>query len=74
MSARVSKGEILAWHAVYLLCFGTLVAELCFFVQAKAKTKLFLALKITDFQQKQLFNLLDSVPDKVLIVSRGNEN
>ncbi len=74
MIARESKGEILAWHAAYLLIFGTLMAELCFFVQAKANTKLFLALKITDFQQKQLFNLLDSVPDKVLIVSRGNEN
>jgi hypothetical protein len=57
-----------------LVLFGTFVAETIFFVQSNSTAKLYLSLKVTDFQQKQLFNLLDAVPDKVLIVSRGSDH
>lgn len=48
---------------------GLLLAETIFYVQSKAQAKLFLASKVTAMQQEQLFNLLDSVPDSVLICS-----
>ena len=56
-----------------LLVSNWIVLEIIFFVQAKSNARLFLANKVTQFQQKQLFNLLDSVPDKVLICSRNTE-
>ena len=42
--------------------------EAIFFVNHKDHAKLFLAMKVTEMHQHQLLNLLDSVPDKVLIV------
>ncbi len=59
-----------------LLAAAWIVLEIIFYVQLKAQAKLFLMTKVTDYQQTQLFNLLDlmdSVPDKVLICSRNPE-
>ena len=39
-------------------------------ITQKNKAKLFLTKKVTDLQQVQLFNLLDTVPDRVLICSQ----
>ena len=71
---RVNHRELLLWQALYLQGFGIVVTELVFFMQSRSKAKLFLALKITIFQQQQLFNLLDSVPDKVMIVAKETED
>lgn len=70
---RVKNNESTFWQATYLVLFGTVVSEMIFYVQYNAQAKLYLSLKVTDFQQKQLFNVLDTVPDKVLIVSRGSD-
>ena len=43
------------------------VSESFFFSLYKSKAKLFLKIKVSMLQQDQLFNLLDSVPDKVMI-------
>ena len=43
------------------------LVELVFYVHNKAQAKLFLTLKVSDLQQKQLFSLLDTVPDMVLL-------
>jgi len=49
---------------VYILL---LFMEVIFYVQMKAQVKLFIAGKVIDFQEKQLMNMLDTVPDKVLV-------
>ena len=47
--------------------------EVIFFVNHKDHAKLFLSMKVTEMHQQQLLNLLDSVPDKVLIVKEPQE-
>ena len=65
--------EVPILQALVLLAAAWIVLEIIFYVQLKAQAKLFLMTKVTDYQQTQLFNLLDSVPDKVLICSRNPE-
>lgn len=65
--------EVPLLQALVLLAAAWVVLEIIFYVQLKAQAKLFLMTKVTDYQQTQLFNLLDSVPDKVLICSRNPE-
>jgi len=43
------------------------------YVNHKAKANLFMRIKVIALQEEQLKNLLDTVPDKVLIVSKPSE-
>lgn len=45
------------------------ISELIFFVQMKAQVKLFIASQVIEEQERQLLNMLDTVPDKVLVCS-----
>ena len=47
--------------------------EVVLYLNHKAHIKLFLAMKVTEMHQKQMLNLLDSVPDKVLICKEPQE-
>ena len=66
------EAELFAIVASNILLW--LCGEIVFHVQMKAQVKLFLAGKVTAMQQQQLFNLLDSVPDSVLICSQQSES
>ena len=50
------------------------LAEFVLYTNNLSKAKLFLRLKLATLQQKQMLNLLDSVPDKVLICSQKLDN
>lgn len=52
------------------LIFGL---ESIIYVNHKAKANLFLQIKVIAIQEEQLKNLLDTVPDKVLIVSKPSD-
>ena len=71
--AQVNQNETTVWQAVNLNVFGLIIAELIFYIQSKTQAKLYLSLKVTESQQNQLQNLLDNMPDEVLIVSRGSD-
>ena len=58
---------------IFFSIFILIYAEFVFYLQLKAQAKLFLSMKVTGMQQKQMFNLLDTVPDKVLICSQAKE-
>ena len=47
-----------------------LIMETIFYTNHRAEAKLFLLVKVTSKQEGQLLNLLDTVPDKVLICSK----
>ena len=47
--------------------------ESIIYVNHKAKVELFMRVKVTEFQQEQLMDLFDTVPDKVLIFSKTSE-
>ena len=47
--------------------------ESIIFVTHKAKSNLFLRIKVTALQEDQMQNLLNTVPDKVLICSKASE-
>ena len=51
-----------------------LIAEIIFFIHHKAEAKLFLSNKVTSLNESQLLNLLDTVPDKVLICSQMRDS
>ena len=50
-----------------------LVCELIFFVQEKAQVKLFVSSKVIKLQEQQLLDMLDSVPDKVLVCTNDRD-
>lgn len=50
--------------------FAYLLLEAIFYVQQKVQAKMFLSQMNARQQEKQLLNLLDTVPDKVLICSQ----
>ena len=50
------------------------VGELIFFVQMKAQVKLFISSQVIEMQETQLLNMLDTVPDKVLVCSVERKN
>ena len=54
-----------------LTVFAYTFFESVAYITQKNKAKLFLTKKVTDLQQVQLFNLLDTVPDRVLICSQN---
>ena len=47
--------------------------EAIIYVNHKAKANLFMRIKVIALQEEQLKNLLDTVPDKVLIVTKTSE-
>ena len=44
--------------------------EVVFFVQMKAQVKLFIASNVVNAQEHQIVNMLDTVPDKVLVCTK----
>jgi len=56
----------------YLLLMLVL-CEIIFYVQARAQVKLYLASKKIKQQEKQLLDMLDSVPDQVLVCSAEHD-
>ena len=64
-------------EAFVFAVFGFVVAavgELILYVQMKAQVKLFIASQVIEIQERQLLNMLDTVPDKVLVCSIERKN
>ena len=57
---------------IFLMYIITL--ESILYVNHRAKAKLFLQMKMISMQEQQISNLLDMVPDKVLICSKAKES
>ena len=55
---------------IVLLILG---AESIIYVNHKAKANLFMRMQVISLQQEQLKNLFDTMPDKVLILSKTSE-
>ena len=73
VALRVKDGETDLVGMILIRTCGWIVFEIIFYVQQKGQAKIFLSnLKIKQ-QQKQLLNVLDTVPDKVLICSQKIE-
>ena len=53
--------------------FANLMIEAIAYMNMKAKASLFLRIKFMSLQEEQLKNLLDTVPDHVLICSQDKE-
>ena len=51
----------------------TVISEIISFVQEKAQVQLFLSSKVIKLQELQLLDMLDSVPDKVLVCSNEKD-
>lgn len=51
-----------------------IIFEIIFFLQEKAQVQLFLAGKVIKLQEQQLLDMLDSVPDKVIVCSNERDN
>ena len=45
------------------------IGELLFYVKMKAQVKLFITTQVIVVQERQLLNMLDTVPDNVLVCS-----
>ena len=58
------------FSAIAASVFFLAIMETINYINCKAKAKLFLRMACTKIQERQLFNLLDTVPDKVLICSQ----
>ena len=67
------KDENTILTAVIALVLLDLGVESIIYVNHKAKVELFMRIKVTEFQQEQLMDLFDTVPDKVLIFSKTSE-
>ena len=64
-------------ESVIALVYSTIlmiILEIIFFVQEKAQVELFLAGKVMKLQELQLLDMLDSVPDKVLVCSNEQDH
>ena len=57
--------------AVVLLLYFTLFCESSIYINMKARARLFLKMRTSKQQQKQLLDLLDSMPDSVLLCTKG---
>ena len=64
---RVEMGEINGASAAILVIVVWIFVEIVFYVHTKAQANLFMTLKMSDLQQKQLLSLMDTVPDMVLL-------
>lgn len=57
-------------YSIFARSSTYLIVELIFYVQQKGQVKMFLSKINAKQYEKQLLNLLDTVPDKVLICSQ----
>ena len=58
--------------AFVMTTFGTLVIETAVYINMKARARLFLKAKTSKQQQRQLLDLLDAMPDSVLLCTKGS--
>ena len=61
---------IVAFSATFSMA---IIVEVIFYFSYRTKVKLYLNMKLTEKTQDQLYNLLDIVPNKVLICSKASE-
>ena len=73
MVTRNRYGENNVYAAGLVLILLVLSMESIMYVNHKAKANLFMRIKVIALQEEQLKNLLDTVPDKVLIMSKTSE-
>ena len=59
-------------QALVLSFFGFCLVELSVYINMKAKARLFLKVKTTELQERQLADLLDAVPDNVFICRKDS--
>ena len=71
--SRWKKLDEESFPAIAILTIGMLIVETLFFVQEKAQVRLFMASKVIKLQEKQLLDVLDSVPDNVLVCSNEQD-
>ena len=71
--SRWKKLDEESFPAIAILTIGMLIVETQFFVQEKAQVRLFMASKVIKLQEKQLLDVLDSVPDNVLVCSNEQD-
>ena len=65
---KTRQGEFSASSIlIYYFLLSTTIYESFFFVNLRSKAKLFLRSEVTKLQEMQLKNLLNTVPDKVMI-------
>ena len=69
-SSNERNGDYSRTTDVLLRIVLFLIFEIIFYVQQKVQAKMFLSQINVSQQQKQLQNILDTVPDKVLICSQ----
>ena len=63
--------------AFVMTAFGTLVIEAAVYINMKARARLFLKARTSKQQQRQLLDLLDAIPDSVLLCTKeegGGQN
>ena len=75
LAFRISTGEdfsVIAYIITNLACIP--MVEITIYINFKAQLKLFVLLKISEREQMQLANLLNTVPDNVFICSKGTES
>ena len=68
---RVKTEKVDAVSVLAMNIMAWIVVETIFHVQYRAQVKLYLMMDSAAFQQRQLHDLLDSVPDKVLICTKS---
>ena len=71
---RRALGDVRDSGIASIISFSVLLSqELSLYVNYKAKAKLFIENKVNLKQQEQLANLLNSVPDNVIICTKSSE-
>ena len=74
LAYRRSMGDVTDTGTASILALGILISqELSLYDDHKAKAKLFIEKEVSFNKQEQLANLLNSVPDNVIICTRGTE-
>lgn len=75
LAFRISVEEefsVIAYILMNVACIP--MVETTIYINVKAQLKLFVLLKNSEREQKQLANLLDTVPDNVFICTKGSES
>ena len=71
---RVDENEVIASLSMLMITCWVLLVEVIFYNVHKDKAKLFLGIMTGKQHQKQLVDLLDTLPDKVLICHQKHDN
>ncbi len=66
---RYQAGKSNIASTIVIVTMLVVTIEIIFFTQMKVQVKLFLSSQMIQVQESQLLNMLDSVPDKVLVCS-----